>query len=214
MSEPSAVARRMAPVVPGLLHWTVHDERIDFRSEAYALVLEKETVLVDPLPLAEAQLAALPQGGVRAIVLTIQSHQRSAWRYRKRFGARVYAPTKSEGLEEEPDELYAEGGVLPGGLRAVHGPGPAEASYALLLERSEGGILFCGDLLLRDGEGFRFVEDEYQDEPARTRESVRRLLDLRFAALCSGHGPPAAQGGPDLVRKALDRDAKRREKSR
>ena len=210
MTEPREIAQRMTPVVPGLLHWTVHDHRIDFRSEAYALVDNAETVLIDPLPLAEAQLATLRN--VRAIVITAQSHQRASWRYRKHFGARVYAPEGSQHLEEDPDAFYAEGTGLPLGLRALHGPGPCRASFALLFERREGGILFCGDLLLRDGSGFRFVEDGYQDEPERTRESVRRLVDLPFAALCAAHGPPAPQEGPTLVRNALERDARGQER--
>ncbi|TMA18861.1 MAG: MBL fold metallo-hydrolase [Deltaproteobacteria bacterium] len=210
MSEPCQVADRMTPVVPGLLHWTVHDDRVDFRSDAYALVGEKETVLVDPLPLVEAQLGALRN--LRAIVLTVQSHQRSSWRYRKRFGLRVYAPEGAQGLEEAPDVSYGEGGELPLGLRALHGPGPCNASFALLFERPERGILFCGDLLLRDAGGFRFVDDEYQDDPERTRASVRRLADLPFEALCAGHGAPAAQDGPRLVHQALQRDAGGRKK--
>ena len=72
--------------------------------------------------------------------------------------------------------------------------------------------LFCGDLLLRDAGGFRFVDDEYQDDPERTRASVRRLADLPFEALCAGHGAPAAQDGPRLVHQALQRDAGGRKK--
>lgn len=205
MSEPKEIAGQARPVVPGVLHWTVHDDRVDVRSDAYAVV-GAGTVLIDPLPLAEEALAALTD--VQAICLTKSSHQRSAWRYRKRFGARVYAPQGSEDLEESPDAFYGDGDVLPGGLLAFHAPGPAKACYALLLERREGGVLFCGDVLIRpsEAEGFRFVTDDYQEEPARTRESARRLETLKFATLCSAHGAPAVQDGVAALRDALARD--------
>lgn len=201
MSEPSHPATRVSEVRPGLLHWTLHDDRIDARSDAWALVEPEGTVLVDPLPLTDEALAAL--GRVEAIVLTIQSHQRSAWRYRKRFGAKVHAPEGAQGLEEEPDAWYGDGASLPGRLRAIHAPGPCEASYALL-RAGEDGVLFLGDLVVRGARGaFSFVPDAYQDDPARTRESVRRLLGLPVAVLCPGHGAPALKGGTAPLADAL-----------
>jgi hypothetical protein len=58
-------------------------------------------VLIDPLPLADDALEQLAP--VEAICLTSQCHQRCAWRYRDRFGARVYAPA-TRPMEQEPDE--------------------------------------------------------------------------------------------------------------
>jgi hypothetical protein len=78
MSEPTTFADRVETVVPGILHWTVQDDRIDFRSEAYALSAPGGLVLVDPLPLSESALASL--GKVAAICLTAGGHQRSSWR--------------------------------------------------------------------------------------------------------------------------------------
>ena len=37
MSEPKSRARRVQGIAPGVLHWTFHDDRIDFRSDAYAV---------------------------------------------------------------------------------------------------------------------------------------------------------------------------------
>jgi glyoxylase-like metal-dependent hydrolase (beta-lactamase superfamily II) len=202
VSEPSRSAQRIETLLPSLLHWTVNDDRIGWRSEAYALVRRGRSVLVDPLPLAQRALAAL--GRVTAIVLTIQSHQRSAWRYRRRFGVEVHAPRGAEGLEEEPDRWYDDGAELPGGLRAVHAPGPCEASYALLAARSAGGILFVGDLVARGEDGrFEFLSDQYQDAPRRTRASVRSLARLPVKVICPGHGPPVLEGGAAALAAAL-----------
>ncbi len=203
MSEPKTSAARTEEVLPGLLHWSVDDDRIGFRSDAYALDSSAGLVLIDPLPLAEPALLAL--GRPVAICLTIQSHQRSTWRYRRRFRALVYAPLWAEGLEEEPDHFYRHGERLPGGLRAIHAPGPCEASYALLDEGT--GVLFLGDLLSGErASDLRFVPDAYQDAPRRTRASVRALLDEPFDAVCGGHAPPIPHGGRRAVRDALERD--------
>jgi glyoxylase-like metal-dependent hydrolase (beta-lactamase superfamily II) len=180
----------------------VEDDRIGWRSDAYALVRRGRSVLVDPLPLAPRALAAL--GRVSAIVLTIQSHQRSAWRYRRRFRVEVHAPRGAEGLEEEPDRWYDDGAELPGGLAALHAPGPCEASYVLLTARSAGGILFAGDLVTRGDDGpLGFVPDAYQDAPRRTRASVRSLSRLPVAVVCPGHGAPVMEDGAAALRAAL-----------
>lgn len=214
MSEPKTVAERVEQVVPGVLHWTVHDDRIDFRSDAYAIVTEEGIVLIDPLPLTQKAMSAL--GRVSAICITGGFHQRSAWRYRKRSSAQVFAPKGAKGLEERPDHSYGPEAALPGGVRAVHAPGPTGPHYALLLERPRGtGVLFCADTLARTGRaGFRFVDSQYQDDPALTRKSARKLLGLRFRSLCSAHGMPAARGGREALRRAIERDARQQVRTR
>src|SRR5436853_516251 len=81
-------------------------------------------------------------------------------------------------------------GVLLGGLRAIRTPGPEKPHYSFLLER-EPGVLFCSDLISNDGgRELRFVPAEYHEDPAETRRSVERLLDLEFSILCLDHGAP------------------------
>jgi glyoxylase-like metal-dependent hydrolase (beta-lactamase superfamily II) len=204
MSEPKATAKEVELVVPGLLHWTVHDERIGNRSDAWALTTGAETILVDPLPLETDAVAVL--GNVKVVLLTIQSHQRSAWNVRKHFRCPVFAPKGAEGLEEAPDYWYEDGAVLPAGIRAFHAPGPCEASFALLAPRPGAQVLFVGDLLVRPrAEGpLAFVPSAYQDAPQRTRDSVRRLLELDAPIVCSGHGAAVVGGGVEAMRRALE----------
>lgn len=210
MSEPQAVAQRARQVIPGLFHFTVRDDRIDFRSDAYALRSRDEAVLIDPLPIADHVLSSF--GEVVAICLTIQSHQRSSWRLRKQLGVPVYAPRGAEGLEEEADVYYEQGDALPGKLRAVHSPGPAHNGYVLVHERSrKGAIAFVGDLLTRDRSGdLSFVPDAYMDDPERARQSAKRLLTMHIGVLCPGHGAPMVAGVREAIWKALERDAARR----
>jgi len=145
MSEPSARARRIQEVIPGVWRWFVLDDRIDSESDAHAVVEDGRTTLIDPLPVAEAALQRL--GPIAAICLTAKCHQRSAWRYRTQFGVKVYAPAGVRPMEEDADVWYRAGDRLPGGLQAIHTPGPEEVHYGFLLAR-EPGVFFCPDLLM------------------------------------------------------------------
>ncbi|WP_425441967.1 MBL fold metallo-hydrolase [Stigmatella erecta] len=208
MSEPKAKARSLQEVVPGVYHWYVQDDRIGARSEAYAVVdRDGAVVLIDPLPIDESLL--LPLGSITAIVLTAGNHQRSAWRFRKRFNVPVWAPRDAHGLEEEADTVYGNGDTLPGGLNAFHTPGPAHVMYTLWMQQSPRGVVFLSDLLTHPDDGPpAFVPSEYQDEPVRTRMSIQRVIDhLPVDALCFAHGEPIVRDGEQVLRKALEQDS-------
>jgi hypothetical protein len=203
VSEPQAVAESLEEVVPGVFHWRVADERIGgYTSAAHAVRGDGGAfVLIDPLPLDDADLARLAP--VEAIVLTAATHQRSAWRYRERFGVPVHLPEGSRETDEEPDAHYGAGAGLPGGLVAVHAPGPEQPHYALLLDRPP-GVLFCSDHLMRGPDGaLMFVPGEYHEDPAETRRTVERLLDLPFTVLCLDHGAPLTDDPKAAIRALL-----------
>jgi Metallo-beta-lactamase superfamily len=205
MPEPRGTAAFIGEIFPRLYRWTMHDDRIDSQSDSYAILENGSLVLIDPLPMSGQDLTQL--GPMGAICLTASCHERSAWRYRRLLKVPVYAPSGAVDFEEPPDRWYANGDRLPGGLLAVHTPGPTEAYYSFFLDR-DGGVLLCGDLLTNaGGAGLAFVPDEYQDEPARTRGSVRHLLDLNFQMLCSDHGDPIPTNAKEAIRQALARDA-------
>ncbi len=202
MSEPENSARKITRVMPDLLHWTVQDDRIQFRSDSHAVREGDQCVLIDPLPLEEKILTEL--GHVGAICLTGSCHQRAAWRYRRRFGVKVYAPQGAEGLEETADVSYGNGERLPGELLAVHAPGPTRVHYAFLLDRGD-GTLFCADILVnREGE-LEFVPDEHMDEPGKTRDTARKFLNLKFSALCFDHGAPMTEGAREAIERLLSK---------
>ncbi len=208
MSEPREKAKRLVEVVPGIHHWTVSDDRIGgARSDAYAVVDEDgAVVLIDPLPIDEAALRRL--GEVSAIVLTAGNHQRSAWRFRREFGAPGWAPGGAQGREEAPDFAYAGGATLPAGLISFHTPGPTEAMYTLWMQQHPRSVVFISDLLTHEGRGTpEFVPSEYQDDPLRTRHSVQRILDrLPVQTVCFAHGVPIVGVGAAALRRALDED--------
>lgn len=203
--EPVTVARDVEEIVPGIWRWHILDERIGAESDAHAVVGRNGTVLIDPLPLAPKALARL--GKVAAICLTAACHQRSAWRYRRQFGVAVHAPEGCREMDEEPDLRYREGDRLPGGLTAIRTPGPEPAHYAFLRKRRP-AVLFCADLMSNeDGEGLAFIPAAYHDDPAATRDSVRRLLDLDFSVMCLDHGAPLTRRPKTALRALLARDA-------
>ena len=203
MSEPKNVARELHEVMPGLFHYQIQDDRINHISDGFAVVEGGRAVLIDPLPLDGAALERL--GTIEAIVIASPSHQRSAWRYRKETGAKVHAPAGAQGLDEKPDVTFKAGDRLPGGLKAVHAPGPMSTHFALHLDRGPGAVL-CPDLLMNEPQGIVFLSDKYMEEPAKGPESARKLLELKFEVLGFGHGAPITKGG----RKALENFLKAR----
>ena len=202
MTEPTAVADELETVVPGVFYWSVRNDRIGgVTSASHAVRTEAGgTVLIDPVQLRDEALETLEP--VTAIVLTAATHQRSSWRYRKRFGASVYLPVGSRRTDEEPDEHYGANDVLPGRLEAVHTPGPEEPHYALL-RRDEPAVLFCPDLVMVEQGELVFVPGEYHDDPGGTRRSVERLLELPFEVLCLDHGRPLHDDPKESLRRLL-----------
>jgi glyoxylase-like metal-dependent hydrolase (beta-lactamase superfamily II) len=204
VTEPRAVASTAEEVAGGVWHWLLRDERIRAWSSAHAVSSEDGTVLIDPLPLAPEAFARL--GDVTAICITAGTHQRSAWRYRRELGARVYAPALSRQIDEEPDVRYGDGDRLPGGLVAVFTPGAGTTQHTFLLER-DGGIAFVADLLTNyPGRGLAFVAERHLHDPEEMRRSVRKLLDLPFGLLCLAHGTPLRDEPKDAIRELLARD--------
>ena len=207
MSEPKTVARSMTEILPGLYHYTIDDERIKTRSDAYAVAADGRVVLIDPVPLDPAQLGRL--GAVEAIVLGTPSHQRAAWSLRRAHRARVYAPLGSTGLDEKPDVTFQAGDPLPLGLKPLHAPGPAASHHAFFVAGKPGALL-CTDLLHAGSGGVEFLPDKYMGDPGMARESARRLLEVEFDLLAFGHGDPIMASARKALADAVRKDAEAR----
>ena len=121
----------MQEVLPGLFQWRVVWPGV-WSLESWWLRTEAGSVLVDPVewsalaPIAEA-------GDVRAIVLTVGWHERSARLFAARTGAPVFLPAEDVCMVEDLDrwEPYGDGDELPCGLRAVGVPGLTRGEQAL-----------------------------------------------------------------------------------
>jgi glyoxylase-like metal-dependent hydrolase (beta-lactamase superfamily II) len=202
VTEPREIAESVVPVADGVWHWRIRNTNIGGEiSSSHAVAADDRCVLIDPVHLSEQALASLPEP--HAVVLTAACHQRAAWRYRAELGIEVWLPEGSRATDEEPDHHYTAGELLSGGLRAIHTPGPETPHYSLLLER-EPGVLFCSDLLMGDdGHGLELVPGEYHEDPAETRRSVARLLDLDFSILGLAHGSPLTEDPKGAIRELI-----------
>jgi glyoxylase-like metal-dependent hydrolase (beta-lactamase superfamily II) len=206
MTEPREVAPSAREVVPGLWHWRISNSNIGgHTSSSQALMTREGLMLVDPVRLDDVALGALPRP--LATLLTARCHQRAAWRYRREFGAEVWLPEDAAEADEAPDRTYADGQILPGGLRAFRTPGPEWPHYSFLFE-GDPGILFCSDLVGADDTGtLHFIDPAYHEDPAATRVSTEKLLDLPFEVLCLDHGAPITDDPKAAIRDVLARSA-------
>jgi glyoxylase-like metal-dependent hydrolase (beta-lactamase superfamily II) len=200
VSEPKTIASEVEEIVPGVLRWAIHDERIDFLGAAYAVTTEDGVVMIDPLPLDDEALASV--GTVEAIVLTCGSHQRCAWRYRRELETKVYAPALAKEIDEEPDTRYSDGDTLPGSLHAIFTPGAGTTQHTLLLDDPK--VAFVPDMLVETPEGrVAMLASRWMYDPEEARRSVEKLLELDFDVLCLAHGSAVTEGVKDALRGAL-----------
>jgi glyoxylase-like metal-dependent hydrolase (beta-lactamase superfamily II) len=114
----------------------------------------------------------------------------------------VWAPALVREIVEEPDERYAEGDVLPGGLEPIFTPGAGTTQHSLLHRPTR--ALFTPDLFARMPDGpLGFVPAQCMHDPEEARRSAEKLLALDFSILCLGHGPPVTQDPHGAIRAAL-----------
>jgi glyoxylase-like metal-dependent hydrolase (beta-lactamase superfamily II) len=187
-------------LAPGLFRWHIADDRIGgIDSESYAVVRNGRAVLIDPHRMAVSSLRAL--GEIEAIILTIQSHQYASWHLREQLRVPVWAPRGAVGLKEKPDRFYGEGDELPGGLRAMHAPGPCDGSYVLFTEGPR-PVAFFGDVAIRDERGrLGYPDAVYQDDPDLAPKSIARFArEVPVSIACFGHGEPMLRN----TRRALE----------
>ena len=118
------------------------------------------------------------------------------------LGAEVWLPEDASAADEEPDHTYADGDLLPGGLRAFRTPGPEWPHYSFLYE-GDPGVVFCSDLLTNADAVLRFIPPSLHDDPAATRASVEHLLGLPFGILCFAHGEPILDDPKAALREVL-----------
>lgn len=205
MLETTPTANRVDVVIPGVVHWTVQDMRIDFRGDAYGVSGPEGQALIDPLPLATDALKSL--GKIALVCMTAGQHQRACWQYRRDLGVPVHAPKGATELKEEPDAWFSDGQTVAGALRAVSAPGIGAAHFVFVLDgKDEGRVLISGDLLIRDAAGpFLLVPDYYVTDPAQVRASVLKVIGMAPAVLCPAHGAPQVGCVDELLRDAFRR---------
>ena len=97
----------------------------------------------------------------------------------------------------------ADGEVLPvlGGIRVVHTPGHTPGSVCYLLESR--GVMFSGDTLFSNGKQLSRSVPFPGSNNRHYRNSLDMLGELKFDALCGGHGRPLVGGASDKLRDLM-----------
>jgi uncharacterized cupin superfamily protein/glyoxylase-like metal-dependent hydrolase (beta-lactamase superfamily II) len=198
----------------GLYVWSAFqpDRAIDFNGFFWQR-RDGGNVLVDPLPLAEAQAAFIRErGGARWILITNADHWRATDPARDRFGAEVYVPaSERERLARDgrrADHGYETAGDLPAGLREevavlpIRG-GKTECETALYLEPIK-ALLFGDVVRSHDSGRLTLLPDAKLQDKAAVLASLRRAIPLPFEAILLGDGDCVFRDARETLFRMLD----------
>jgi hypothetical protein len=208
----------------GLWRWTAlhpHWKRADggpdgWGQEVSSVYLEApdHVVLVDPLVPDDERdrfFEALDRDVARAgrpvaVVLTCESHARSAAEVRGRYEAEVWAPSGAVGVTAAPvTRPFTAGETLPGGLEPRDVGSPSE----VLLWIPAHATLVAGDAILGTADGgLRRCPDSWLPgglEPARFVELLSSVLHLPVERVVPTHGDPVEQDAVATLGAAIER---------
>jgi glyoxylase-like metal-dependent hydrolase (beta-lactamase superfamily II) len=190
-------------VSPDVLFWSAYAPEVKADLSACAVRGSAGWVVVDPIALIDdAWEELLGLAKPLAIVLTNGNHARAAEDFRERLGIPVLAhPEAKADLGIEVDEDLSEAAAVAGDLQVIELPGAGAGEIALFApDRS----LHLGDALINpESPGFTFLPDKYCRDPKKLRESLRRLLPLRFSLATFAHGLPIVSGASQKVSRLL-----------
>jgi glyoxylase-like metal-dependent hydrolase (beta-lactamase superfamily II) len=163
----------------GLWAWQAYEPAVKCDLSASAVLTADGVILVDPFPFEEP----LPFEKPAAIFLTNGNHARAADALRTRYGVPVFAPP--EAVAELG--IAVDGAPSLGGVRviALPGAGPGEVAYLF------GRVLCLGDAV------------KYCNDPAKLRDSLRKLLSLEFDILTFAHGAPILHDARQRLSKLI-----------
>ena len=166
-------APEIEPVAPGLFLWRACDSAIKTELFSTGLTTPEGTYLIDPISLAPAAEASLPE--VIGVIVTNENHHRSAGDFADRFNVPIH---------------FADQGSFPPDLTAIQIEGAAPGEIAIHSEIA-GGVMVIGDALINfDPYGFTFLPPKYCTNAKVMRRSLRRLLDYPFDRMLFAHGTP------------------------
>jgi glyoxylase-like metal-dependent hydrolase (beta-lactamase superfamily II) len=188
-----------------IVGWSALHKQWKVEFNSYAVVTPDGVALIDPIRLTDKALKQLESYGEPiAILLTNENHERdSAW-FRRRYKIQIYAHEKARpGMEITPDVLFLNREKLPCGLRAIHIPGTTSGETAFYM-RQAGGAVFIGDALVNENKKkLAFLPKQYADDPAQSRQSLAKLLELKFKILTVAHGAPILNDAKRQLQKLL-----------
>ena len=200
----------MHEVLPGVLHWTTHHERIG--AEVHSHFAVESAALIDP---------RVPDGGIEEVAQygrpdRILLSNRHHLRHSERFASAFHCPIRCHeaGLWEfqdggPPVEPFRFGDEVAPGITALEMGALTPEDTVFRLSAGPGALLFADGLIRRHSGALAFVPDWLMgDDPEDVKQglmrSLRRLLDEDFDALLFAHGEPMASGGRDALEAFVD----------
>jgi len=202
-------------IASGLWRWTAfHPEwKEDVGCVYYAS--SEAVVLIDPLVPQEAEERfwnALDRDVERAgvpvhVLVSVHWHARSARTIGKRYGARLWAPSRARAAVArragKVTDPFRPGDELPGGVEAF----PTARSGEVVFWLPEHRAVVPGDVLLGDGRGgIRLCPASWLPQgvgQGKLRESLRPLLDLPVERVLLSHGLPVLADAWRALARAL-----------
>lgn len=194
----------MREVLPGVWDWEAVHPRLG--EPVHCHYLAGSQTVIDPLLPADG-LAFFRERGVAQVVLANRHHDRDAARLAAAFGCPVLCHER--GLHE-----FEGGDLLVTGFAFGDEPAPGLTAHEVCPEwpgetallAADAGALIVADALVSGEDELRFVEDAWLGEEAEAekehlRRGLRKLLDLDFDAVLSGHGPPYVGGAKAALRE-------------
>ena len=181
-------ADEIQQVRDGLWFWQRFQPKVKVDCSSCAVRVEKQLLLVDPIPLAaEAMEELCSFGEIAGIVATSGNHDRAVAEMRKRFGVPVFAHAAA-GLET--DRAVGEGDQIFGQLEVVEIAGAGPGEIALFDPR---GWMIVGDALTNlEPDGLALLPAKYCADADEMRGSLRKLLRFPIEILTFAHGLPLA----------------------
>ncbi|MBI1382429.1 MAG: hypothetical protein GC161_15230 [Planctomycetaceae bacterium] len=184
------------------------DRRIDFNG--FFWTRPQGGVLIDPMPLDDAQIAFVREhGGAAHILVTNADHWRASSNLAETLGATIVAPRReSKRLADRADlvgEWFDGSGDLPAALRghlAVHwiegGKSPAEPVLDLLAEDA----LYFSDVVRSHRSGaLMLLPAAKLENPTRVAADLAKLAGRRPGAVLLGDGDSLFAGAAELFER-------------
>jgi glyoxylase-like metal-dependent hydrolase (beta-lactamase superfamily II) len=196
----------MNEIVPNIFTWAWFSEPHGYNFNGYLVRHPEGNLCIDPVLPSDESLADIAQMGVARILLTNRNHSRASNVVRARTGARTLihlddaTHARSQGAEIDGQLNVGE---KIGPLTIVADPGKSPGEIAL--HWPERGVLIVGDAVIGNPPGHcGLLRDKVMDDPARLRQSVRKLLELEFDALLVGDGVSILQGAKSRLKELVD----------
>lgn len=196
----------MKQLLPGIWQWSWFSEEKKLDFNGLFLTIGEHRILVDPPPMAAAELSQAKRGGqVDYILITNRDHERDVAALQKEFQCQVWVPAAdAPQMAVKPDKTYKDGELLAGGIWAIQlSDQKAPGESALFIQQGK-GILVVGDALIgRPPGAVAMLPAEKYADAAKAKEGLKRLLKYNFDALLVGDGASIMTGAKPVVENFL-----------